>query len=50
VYWCNCCTVAQMARHTGDYEAHGARCCSETGLPPSASNDVLELHSMTNIV
>jgi Cys-rich protein (TIGR01571 family) len=50
VYWCHCCTVAQMACHTGDYEAHGARCCSETGLPPSASNDVLELHSITSIV
>jgi Cys-rich protein (TIGR01571 family) len=36
VYWCHCCTVAQMARHTGDYKTHGARFCSETGLPPDA--------------
>ena len=35
-YWCTCCTVAQMARHTGDYRKHGARCCSETGLGPGA--------------
>jgi Cys-rich protein (TIGR01571 family) len=34
-YWCSCCTIAQMARHTGDYAAYGSRCCSETGLPPS---------------
>jgi Cys-rich protein (TIGR01571 family) len=50
VYWCTFCTVAQMARHTGDYEVHGVRCCSETGLPPNASNDVLELHSIASIV
>ena len=35
-YWCTCCTVAQMARHTGDYREHGARWCSETGLGPGA--------------
>ena len=33
VFWCGCCTVAQMARHTADYETYAARCCSETGLP-----------------
>jgi Cys-rich protein (TIGR01571 family) len=48
VYWCTCCTIAQMARHTGDYEARGARCCSETGLgPSSASNDGLVFHPVT---
>jgi Cys-rich protein (TIGR01571 family) len=40
VYWCSCCTVAQMARHTGDYKAHGARWCSETGLHPGAPSIV----------
>ena len=39
-YWCSCCTVAQMARHTGDYANHGARWCSETGLPPNAPSIV----------
>ena len=33
VFWCSCCTVAQIARHTADYETYAARCCSETGLP-----------------
>lgn len=31
-YWCGCCTLAQMARHTADYETYPAACCSETGL------------------
>ena len=35
VFWCSCCTVAQMARHTADYETYAARCCSDTGLPPN---------------
>ena len=39
-YWCSCCTVAQMARHTGDYKEHGARLCSETGLGPGAPSIV----------
>mmetsp|Transcript_5443 Transcript_5443/g.15321 ORF Transcript_5443/g.15321 Transcript_5443/m.15321 type:complete len:189 (-) Transcript_5443:367-933(-) len=31
---CTCCTVAQLARHTGDYEHKGQRaaCCAPTGL------------------
>jgi Cys-rich protein (TIGR01571 family) len=40
-YWCSCCTVAQMARHTADYRKYHAACCSETGLgdhaPPTIS-------------
>jgi Cys-rich protein (TIGR01571 family) len=32
-FWCSCCTLAQMARHTADYDTYAARCCSETGLP-----------------
>lgn len=39
-YWCSCCTVAQMARHTGDYESYAGRCCSETGMPPHAPSIV----------
>eukprot|EP00584_Thalassiosira_punctigera_P001777 CAMPEP_0172541746 /NCGR_PEP_ID=MMETSP1067-20121228/12510_1 /TAXON_ID=265564 ORGANISM="Thalassiosira punctigera, Strain Tpunct2005C2" /NCGR_SAMPLE_ID=MMETSP1067 /ASSEMBLY_ACC=CAM_ASM_000444 /LENGTH=295 /DNA_ID=CAMNT_0013327849 /DNA_START=78 /DNA_END=965 /DNA_ORIENTATION=- len=35
-YWCSCCTVAQMARHTADYETYVGVCCSDTGLPPHA--------------
>jgi Cys-rich protein (TIGR01571 family) len=33
-YWCSCCTVAQMMRHTADYDKYDAQCCTETGLPP----------------
>jgi Cys-rich protein (TIGR01571 family) len=31
-FWCGCCTTAQMLRHTADYGANNADCCSETGL------------------
>jgi Cys-rich protein (TIGR01571 family) len=31
-FWCGCCTTAQMLRHTVDYGAHSADCCSETGF------------------
>ena len=31
-YWCTCCVIAQMARHTADYGIYGASCCTETGL------------------
>jgi hypothetical protein len=27
-----CCTVAQMLRHTADYDTYNAVCCSDTGL------------------
>jgi len=30
--WCRCCTVAQLHRHTGEYENHQSLCCSKTGL------------------
>jgi len=39
-YWCTCCTVAQMARHTADYETYAGLCCSETGMPPHAPSIV----------
>jgi hypothetical protein len=35
-FWCQCCTISQMARHTGDYDMYSTRCCTETGLPPNA--------------
>eukprot|EP00571_Detonula_confervacea_P012178 CAMPEP_0172296826 /NCGR_PEP_ID=MMETSP1058-20130122/22_1 /TAXON_ID=83371 /ORGANISM="Detonula confervacea, Strain CCMP 353" /LENGTH=263 /DNA_ID=CAMNT_0013005887 /DNA_START=174 /DNA_END=965 /DNA_ORIENTATION=+ len=35
-YWCTCCTISQMARHTADYETYAGQCCSDTGLPPHA--------------
>jgi Cys-rich protein (TIGR01571 family) len=31
-FWCPCCTTLQIARHTADYSAHPAACCTETGL------------------
>ena len=30
--FCACCTIAQMGRHTADYETYRAYCCSDTGL------------------
>jgi len=35
-YWCGCCTIAQMARHTADYETYAGQCCTATGLGPNA--------------
>jgi Cys-rich protein (TIGR01571 family) len=32
-FFCSCCTVAQLARHTGDYENYAGVCCSATGHP-----------------
>jgi Cys-rich protein (TIGR01571 family) len=32
-FFCSCCTVSQLARHTGEYETYPAVCCSETGHP-----------------
>lgn len=34
-FWCQCCTIMQMARHTADYETYNASCCTTTGLPPT---------------
>jgi len=30
---CSFCTVAQMGRHTTDYDTYHSACCSKTGLP-----------------
>jgi len=34
--FCQCCTIAQIARHTGQHEEYPSVCVSETGLPPQA--------------
>lgn len=39
-FWCHCCTVSQMARHTADYDKYAAKCCSETGLGRNAPSIV----------
>ncbi|KAL9180871.1 hypothetical protein ACHAXT_011324 [Thalassiosira profunda] len=39
-FWCTCCTVSQMARHTADYETYAGLCCSETGMPAHAPSIV----------
>jgi Cys-rich protein (TIGR01571 family) len=31
-FWCGCCVVAQMARHTADYKKYHPACCTETGM------------------
>eukprot|EP00540_Astrosyne_radiata_P013380 CAMPEP_0116847184 /NCGR_PEP_ID=MMETSP0418-20121206/14289_1 /TAXON_ID=1158023 /ORGANISM="Astrosyne radiata, Strain 13vi08-1A" /LENGTH=136 /DNA_ID=CAMNT_0004478593 /DNA_START=89 /DNA_END=499 /DNA_ORIENTATION=+ len=31
--FCTCCTAAQLARHTGEYEKYPGACCTETGHP-----------------
>jgi len=32
-FFCGCCTTAQLARQTTDYETQTAFCCSDNGLP-----------------
>lgn len=32
-FFCTCCTVAQLARHTGDYERYSGVWCTDTGHP-----------------
>ena len=39
-FWCPGLSIAQMARHTADYDTYSAKCCSETGLPPMAPSIV----------
>ena len=36
VFWCGCCSVSQMLRHTADYRSYNAACCTETGLSETA--------------
>jgi len=43
-FFCNCCVITQMARHTADYDTYNGYCCTKTGLPDSVDfdGDVLE--------
>lgn len=34
--FCSCCVVAQMGRHTGEFETYRGSCCSTTGLAMGA--------------
>ena len=34
--WCSCCSVAQILRHTGEYETYHSKCISATGLEDGA--------------
>jgi Cys-rich protein (TIGR01571 family) len=38
--FCPCAVAAQMLRHTADYNAYPALCCSDTGLPANAPSIV----------
>lgn len=40
VYWCSCCSVIQMLRHTHDERQYKYQCCNNTGLPPDAPETV----------
>ena len=31
-FWCSCCTIAQLARQTGDYDKNHAACCTRDGF------------------
>jgi Cys-rich protein (TIGR01571 family) len=35
-YWCSCCTISQMSRHTADYDTYPSSCCTSTGLKQNA--------------
>mmetsp|Transcript_11217 Transcript_11217/g.21379 ORF Transcript_11217/g.21379 Transcript_11217/m.21379 type:complete len:325 (-) Transcript_11217:73-1047(-) len=35
-FFCPCCTVCHLARHTNDYDRYSARCCTDTGLADDA--------------
>ena len=36
MYWCSCCALLQMHRHTHDEFQHRYHMCSNTGLAPNA--------------
>jgi Cys-rich protein (TIGR01571 family) len=36
VLFCNTCSIAQMMRHTADYDAYVSKCCTATGVPNHA--------------
>jgi len=38
---CGCCTAAQMANHTADYDVIRATCCTKTGLPENVDPEAM---------
>lgn len=40
-FFCSCCSISQMLRHTADYQKYPAKMCSDTGLPPHAPQTVV---------
>jgi Cys-rich protein (TIGR01571 family) len=42
-FWCGCCVLAQMSRHTVDYRMYHPVCCTESGMdidaPPTIPKD-----------
>ena len=38
--FCRCCSIAQMLRHTTDYNIYSSNFCTPTGLDPSAPSIV----------
>jgi len=49
-FWCGCCSVAQMARQTCEYDHQPADCCSPTGLslgPSTSDTDAASVGART---
>lgn len=40
MYWCGCCSVIQMGRHTHDDKVYQGHCCTKTGLSKDAPDIV----------
>lgn len=38
--FCSHCSVAQLLRHTTDYDTYNATCCTDTGVPPNVPSIV----------
>jgi Cys-rich protein (TIGR01571 family) len=36
-FWCRCCVIGQMLRHTTDYDVYPGRVCSSNGLSPQVN-------------
>jgi Cys-rich protein (TIGR01571 family) len=39
-FFCSSCSIAQMMRHTADYDIYVSKCCTETGVPNHAPSIV----------
>jgi Cys-rich protein (TIGR01571 family) len=42
-FWCGCCTLAQIARQTIDYDLEPAACCTTDGLIPMESRHAITI-------